>query len=229
MRGRQAILDAATSYLRRHPEEITRALRGALGLRLGVPVRAVQWLADRAEGGPEDVVFEAVPPRGRVAATLDLMGARVRASSCIFVERVDLSEERLRAELRLEETRMDVLDGGDSPVAALIESGALDLTKAGSLAAHLPEVKKVTRESHDNRLVIDLSDHPMFRNPLVRRAVGLVSAFVTLRGVESDAEHVDLAFRAFPRGLRGAAGAVRRHVLAPARPWIRGMLGAGRP
>ena len=68
----------------------------------------------------------------------------------------------------------------------------------------------------------------MFRNPVVRRALGLVSAFVTLRGVETDPDHVDLAFRAFPRGLRGAASAVRRHVLAPARPWIRGMLGTGR-
>ncbi len=229
MVARQAILDAATGYLRRHPDEVTRALRNVVGLRFGVPVPALQWLASQGNGrGPQDVVIEAVPPGIKVAATLDLMKTEVRATTSIYIERVNFSEDELKVELRLEGTRMEVLDEGRSHLAALIQSGALDLTKAGSLAAHLPEVQALLSESRDNRIVIDLTKHPVIgRSRVVRRAVGLVSSFVTVHGVETDPGHLDVALRAFPRGVRGAASAVRRHLLDNARPWIRGMLSAG--
>ena len=230
MVARQAILDAATEYLRRHPEELTRALRNALGLRVGVPVSALQWLAGQGGGkGPQDVVVESVPPGIMVGATIDLMNTEVRATTTIYIERVNLSDDEIKVELRLEDTNMKVLDEGGTHVAALIKSGALDLTKAGSLAAHIPEVQALLSESHDNRIVIDLTKHPVIgRSRLVRRAVGLVSSFVTVHGIETDPGHLDVELRAFPRGVRGAASALRKHVVDNARPWIRGVLSAGR-
>ena len=38
MVARQALLQAATNYLRSHPEELARILRNAMGLRVGVPI-----------------------------------------------------------------------------------------------------------------------------------------------------------------------------------------------
>jgi hypothetical protein len=118
-----------------------------------------------------------------------------------------------------------VMGDSESPVAALIRSGALDLTKSGNLAAHMPGLGKLLGESTGNRLVIDLMRHPKLgKNKAVRKLVGLVSSIVTVHGVESDEGHLDVVLRAFPRGVGGAARAVRDHLFTDGPPWIRGML-----
>lgn len=225
MVARQALLEAAASYLRSHPQEIVRVLRNALGLRFGVPIATLRWLADNGDSGPQDVEIDPDPPGIRVAATLKLMGTTVRAVTSIFIERIKLSAEELRLEVRLEGTNLRVLDSAETPVAALIRSGALDLTKSGNLAAHLPKLSALLGESKDNRLVIDLMKHPKIgRNRAIRKALGLVSSIVTVHGVESDEGHLDVLLRAFPRGVGGAVRAVRDHLFTDGPPWIRGML-----
>ncbi len=224
MAARQALLDAATSYLRSHPEEIIRVLRNAIGLRFGVPIASLRFLAGR-EGGPKDVEIDPDPPGIRVAATLELMGTTVRAITSIFIERIKLSAEELRLEIRLEGTTLRVLGDSQTPVAALIRSGALDLTKSGNLAAHMPKLGALLGESTGNKLVIDLMKHPKIgKNKAVRRVLGLMSSFVTVHGVESDDGHLDVLLRAFPRGVGGAVRAVRDHLFTDGPPWIRGML-----
>ena len=226
MVAREAALQAITSYLRAHPDELARLVRNALGLRFGVPVAGLRWLASRGgESGPQDVQIDTEPPGLRVGATLELMGTMVRADTRIFIERIVMSEEQLRLEVRLEKTNMQVLGDAESPVAALIKSGALDLTKSGNLAAHMPGLGRLLGESTGNKLVVDLMKHPKFgKNRLVRRALGLVSSIITVHGVESDDRHVDVVLRALPRGIGGAARAVRDHVFSGGPPWIRGML-----
>jgi len=226
MVAREAALQAITSYLRAHPDELARIVRNALGLRFGVPVAGLRWLATRgADGGPQDVQIDTEPPGLRVGATLELMGTMVRADTRIFIERIVMSEEQLRLEIRLEKTNMQVLGDAESPVAALIKSGALDLTKSGNLAAHMPGLGRLLGESAGNKLVIDLMKHPKFgKSRVVRRALGLVSSIITVHGVESDDKHIDVVLRALPRGIGGAARAVRDHVFSGGPPWIRGML-----
>ena len=108
-------------------------LRNAMGLRFGVPIAGLRWLAAQGGGGgPKDVEIDPDPPGIRVGATLDMMGVPVRALTSIFIERIRASDEELRLEIRLEGTKLRVLDDdAQSPVAALIKSGALDLTKSG--------------------------------------------------------------------------------------------------
>lgn len=225
MAARQALLDAATSYLRSHPEEIVRVLRNAIGLRFGVPIASLRFLAGRGDSGPKDVEIDPDPPGIRVAATLELMGTTVRAITSIFIERIKLSAEELRLEIRLEGTTLRVLGDAQTPVAALIKSGALDLTKSGNLAAHMPKLGALLGESTGNRLVIDLMKHPKIgKNKAVRRVLGLMSSIVTVHGVESDDGHLDVLLRAFPRGVGGAVRAVRDHLFTDGPPWIRGML-----
>ncbi len=226
MAARQAILEAATSYLRSHPDEVLRALRNALGLRVGVPIAGLRYLAGRAgESGPQDVEIDPDPPGIRMAATLEMMGTTVRATTSIFIERIRISAEEARLELRLEGTNLRVVGDAETPVAALIRSGALDLTKSGSLAANMPRLGALLGESSGNRLVIDLMKHPKIgRNKALRRALGLVTSVLTVQGVQSDDGHVDVVLRAFPRGVGGAVRAVRDHLFTDGPPWIRGML-----
>ena len=195
-------------------------------MRFGVPVAGLRWLASRGgDEGPKDVTIDTDPPGMRVGATLELMGTTVRAETRIFIEQIMMSAEQLRLEIRLEKTTMQVLGDAESPVAALIKSGALDLTKTGNLAANMPGLGPLLGESDGNKLIIDLMKHPKLgKNRLVRRALGLVSSVLTVHGVESDDGHIDVLLRAFPRGVTGAARAVRDHVFAGGPPWIRGVL-----
>lgn len=214
----QQTVDAVRSYLRTHPEEIGRAVRSALGLRFGVPLAALRWLGEQAErtGKVEDFLIESVPPGIRLGGNLDLMNTPIRAGAIIFVERVVFNDEELTVALRLEEVQLKLNGDSDSPIAALIKSGALDLSNPGTLVNFMPNRSPVLAEANGNRIVLDLMRDPNIgKNPLVRRAVSLLTSFVTLHGVETDRKHLDIAFRALPTGLGGAVKSVRNNVVLP--------------
>ncbi|MFW6051526.1 MAG: hypothetical protein ACODAU_10145 [Myxococcota bacterium] len=210
--------DAARRYLSDHPEELGRALRSAFGLRVGVPLPALRYLGAQLEkqGKVADLKIDASPPGVRVAASIDLMGTPVRAGAVIFIERVAFSGEEMKLTLRLEDVSLKLNGDAQTPVAALIKSGALDVSKPGELAAGMP-LPPVVSDARDNRITLDFMRDPrLARNELVRALLSLVTSFVTLQSVESDTNHLDIGFRALPRGVFGAARAVRQHLVTPA-------------
>lgn len=214
MQELKAVLEAGSKYLRDHPEELLRALRNLLALRFGVPIDALRFFAGRAKGkkAPKDLLLEAVPPGLRVGATIDLMGTPVRAGADIFIERVSITPDELRFEIRLDKVSLKVADDAPaSPIAALLRSGALDLSKPGNLAAYMPKRPELLVEAKDDRVVIDLMRHPKIaKNPRAIRTVALLAPLLTVAGIESDSEHLDVALRVFPEGLREAVGGIRR-------------------
>ena len=214
----QEAVEAARQYLKHHPEELGRAVRSALGLRLGIPLVALRWAGAQAEraGKVQNLKIDSVPPGLQIAGDLDLMGTPVRAGATIFVERVDFSEEELTLALRLEDVALKLNGDAQTPVAALIRSGALDLRNPGTLAAYLPGRPPVLAEANGNRIVLDLMRDPKIgKNPIVRHAVALLTSFVTLHSVETDRKHLDVGFRALPAGVAGAVQAVRKHIVLP--------------
>jgi len=214
----QETVDALRTYLRTHPEELGRAVRSALGLRFGVPLAALKWLGQQAErsGKVEDFQIDSVPPGLRLSGNLDLMNTPVRASAIIYIERVVFNDEELTLALRLEEVALKLNGESDTPVAALIKSGALDLSNPGTLVNFMPRRSPVLAGANGNRIVLDLMRDPKIgKNPLVRRGVSLLTSFVTLHGVETDTRHLDIAFRALPIGFGGAVRSVRKNVVLP--------------
>jgi hypothetical protein len=214
MQELMAVLEAGSKYLREHPEELLRALRNLLALRFGVPLDALRFFAGRAGGkrAPKDLVLEAVPPGLRVGATVDLMGTPVRADATIFIERVSINPDELRFEVRLANVSLKVAaDAPESPIAALLRSGALDLSKPGNLAAYMPKRPAFLVDAKDDLVVLDLLRHPKIaKNPRAIRTVALLAPLLTVAGIESDSEHLDVTLRAFPDGLREAVGGIRR-------------------
>jgi hypothetical protein len=189
-----------------------------MGLRFGVPLAALRWLGQQAErsGKVEDFQIDSVPPGLRLSGNLDLMNTPIRAGAIIFVERVVFNDEELTVALRLEEVKLKLNGESESPIAALIKSGALDLSNPGTLVNFMPGRSPVLSEANGNRIVLDLMRDPKIgKNPLVRRAVSLLTSFVTLHGVETDKKHLDIAFRALPTGLGGAVRSVRQNVVLP--------------
>jgi hypothetical protein len=207
------MVGAAGAYLRENPGELVRALRSAAALRVGLPIAALRWLAGQAKGkrAPKNVRLEAVPPGIRASAEVELAGTAVRASATIFVERVSLTPEEARFELRLADVKLVLLDpASDSPVATLLKSGALDLSKPGNLAAFMPKRPALLVEAADDKIVLDLMKHPkLAQNGKLGRLLGVLTPLVTVRGIETDRDHLDVQLSAFPEGVQEALLAIR--------------------
>ncbi len=226
MLDRRKVVNAVTSYLRENPREIERAVRSSFGLRFGVPLAAFRWLVQETAEDADalDLTIEAEPPGLRVAATFEKMETRLRGSAVVFVNRVLLSGDEVRFEVRLEQVDLQVLSSKKTQLSALIKSGALDVSKPGNLIDELPGIPPVIVEAYDNRLVIDLMRSPKFRNNrMLRHSIGLLSSLITVYGVQTESDHLDVVFRALPRGGFGAAGAIQEHVIEPGlrRVWAR--------
>jgi hypothetical protein len=197
---------AVLRYFWHHPEEVIRQLKNAARLRLGVPIAALQWLVYEFEAdgrGPKDVEITASPPGLRVAATVEQMGTLIRADCVVFVERVLIEGGQARVELRLKNVMLKLLDeSAQTPLAALIRSGTLDLTRLASLVAHLPSRPVALIEASDDRLVIDLMKLPNRANEeRVRRIIGMLASVVTIETVETANEHIDVVMKAHPSGV----------------------------
>lgn len=178
--------------------------------RLGLPLEALRWLAAQmgSRKAPKDVLIEGVPPGFRLAATIDLMRTPVRAATTLFVDRVRFSAEELRFELRLTNVTLNVLGDADTPVAALIRSGALDLSKPGNLAAYMPKRPPSLVEAADDRLVIDLMKDARIA-ARAGKVIAMLTPVVNVKSIESDAEHLDVYLSMFPAGFTTAIAALR--------------------
>jgi hypothetical protein len=221
-------LSAAGNYLRRNPSEIRRAIRNLMGLRAGLPVDALRWLMEQAAKGGKigEPVITEVPPGLRVTANVDLMKTPVRASAVVFIDRVKIDPEQIRMEVRLEEIWMEVIGDSHTPVAALLRSGALNLSKPGDLAKHM-DLPPVIVDAQGNRLVLDLMREPKIgKNPVVRQALAVVTPLVTMHGIEADEDHLNIVFRTLPQGVGSAAVAIRTHLLSPGIDRVRAFLPA---
>ncbi len=219
-------LSAAGGYLRRNPGEISRLVRNLIGLRAGVPVDALRWLMEQAaKGGKiEDPVITEVPPGLRVTANVDLMKTPVRASAVVYIDRVKIDADQIRLDVRLEEIWMEVIGESSSPVAALLRSGALNLSKPGELAKYM-DLPPVIVDARDNRVSLDLMREPKIgENPVVRQALSILTPLLTMHGIESDDDHLNIVFRALPQGVGSAATALRTHLFQPGVRRVRALL-----
>lgn len=211
----RSLLEAILSYLREHPQELVRALRNALGLRFGLPLAALSWVARRAPAADSrDIVLEAVPPGVCCAGTFDLMKTKIRCSTEIYVESVRAGPKELRIELRLANTDLKILDDtSESPLATLLRSGALDLSKPGNLLLYMPKRPKFVVEAHDDRIVLDLMLYPkLAQDRWLRRILGLITPLITVSSIETDEQHLDVALRAFPGGVSEALEGLKRAI-----------------
>jgi len=206
------LLTAATNYLRRNPDEIVRATLNAGRLRFGIPIAALRWLAGQAKGkkAPKDIELGSAPPALRLSATVNAMGTELRAGAQLRIDEVEISADTFRIGMRVHEVRLKVLDDSETPVATLVKSGALDLSKPGNLVKFIPKRPAAIVDAHDDRIVVDLLKVPaLAENKRLRRALQIVSPVIGIRAIETDGDHLYVALRATPQGLREALVALR--------------------
>jgi hypothetical protein len=209
----RAVLNASVDYVRKNPDELLRAAVNAAGLRFGVPLAALRYLSSQAKlprKAPKDIEIGSAPPAIRLSLTVDAMGTPLRASFAIRVDEIDLSPSAMRIGLRVSEMKLTLLGESDAPVATLIKSGALDLSKPGNLVKFLPKRPPAIVEAEDDRIVLDLMKVPAIaKNWRLKRALAVVTPVMNVRAVETDRDHLYVALKAMPRGLPQAFAALR--------------------
>ncbi|MBL8610355.1 MAG: hypothetical protein JNL38_23665 [Myxococcales bacterium] len=190
-----------------------RAAVNAAGLKFGVPLAALRFLADQMPAGkkaPKDVTIGATPPALRLSAVVDAMGTAVRASAAIRIEEVAMSPESMRVTVRLRDVKLELVGDSDSPVATLIKSGALDLSKPGNLVKFIPKRPPAIVEAEGDRIVVDLLKVPkLAENPRLRKALSVVTPVLGIGAIETDRDHLYVKLRASPLGLLESVNAIR--------------------
>lgn len=209
----RAMIQAAVGYVRKNPDEVVRAAVNATGLRFGVPIATLRWFAAQITGAkaPKDVEITSAPPALRFSAVVDAMGTPVRASAAIKIDEITISEDTLRVGVRLREVKLALAGAADdSPVATLIQSGALDLSKPGNLVKFIPKRPPAIVEAEGDRIVLDLMKVPkLARDPRVRKVLSIISPVLGIRAIETDRDHLYVKLRATPAGLPEAIGKLR--------------------
>ncbi|MBX3186497.1 MAG: hypothetical protein KF819_05755 [Labilithrix sp.] len=186
----------------------------ATGLTFGVPLATLRWFAGNIKGkkAPKDVEITSTPPALRFSAVVDAMGTPVRAAASIKIDEVTISEESLRIGVRLRDVKLSLAGESESPVATLIQSGALDLSKPGNLVKFVPKKPPAVVEAEGDRIVIDLMKVPKLANdPRVKRILGVLSPVLGIRAIETDRDHLWIKLRATPAGLPEAIGKIRKN------------------
>lgn len=222
----QRALSAFGRYVTKNPQEIARTLRDLLGFRLGAPLDVLRFLLEEAERGGKlkNAELSEVPPGFRFSGSLEAMKTPLYVSAIIYIDRMVVNADEIRVELRLEDIELKVEGDSVSPIAALIKSGALDLSKPGNLMKNFPLPSFIV-DAKDNRITLDLLKHKKLRNnEALKRVLRLITPFVTAQGIESDDDHVSIRMRPLPKGIFEAARAVRSEIIHPGVTRIKGYL-----
>ena len=210
----RAALRSAGRFIAKNPTTMLSMARHALGMRIAVPLDALRWFIANtppSKKAPQDVTITPRPPAIGIGATVDLMGTSVRAGASIRVDRIEVGEEKFKVTLRLADVTMKVLGDSASPVAGLIKSGALDLSKPGNLAKFMPKKSPVLVEAHDDIIVLDLMQDAKFAtNDRVRGVLGTLTPVVQVSGLSTQGDFLILQLRASPFGLPRAINAARQ-------------------
>lgn len=208
----RAMIKAAVGYVRKNPDEVVRAAVNATGLRFGIPLATLRWFAGQLQGAkaPKDVEISSAPPAIRFSAVVDAMGTAVRASAAVKIDEVTITDDSFRIGVRLRDVKLALVGDSDSPVATLIKSGALDLSKPGNLVKFVPKKPAAIVEAEGDRVVIDLMKVPKLANdPKVRKILSMISPVLGIRAIETDRDHIYVKLRATPAGLPEALGKLR--------------------
>ncbi len=201
----RAAFRSASRFVARNPFTMMKMARHALGLRMAIPLDALRWFVENTPPGksaPQDVTINADPPAITMGASLELMGTPVRATASLRVDELRIHPDELRLQLHLSNVSLKLLADSATPVAGLIKSGALDLSKPGNLANFMPKKPAVLIEAHDDVIVLDLMKNPKIAgNFRLRKVLQRLTPVVNIAVLRTEGDFLIIGLRATPLGF----------------------------
>ena len=221
MEKAKAALVAAARYIQQNPRILLEVAMNATGMKVTVPLSVLRYFGEKlgeSKKGPKDIVVEAVPPGLRVSATVNAMGTGLRVGATLSINEVNLDEQEFKMDVQLTNVVLRVAGESDSPVAALIKSGALDLSRPGNLAKYLPNRPKFIVEANGDHLVLDLMREPKItENPNVSKILGLLVPVLGLKSIGTEGDALVIALTPKPEGFPKVIQAVKNLRKSPLR------------
>lgn len=203
---------SAGGFVLKNPLAIAQLAQHALKLQMAVPLDALRWVIRNLPMGrkaPTDITIGAQPPAVKMGATVNLMGTTIHASAAIRFEELAINESELRIAMRLSNVDLELRGESESPIAALLKSGALDLSKPGNLVNFMPKKPAAIVSAEGDLIVIDLMRvDKIANNPTLRRILEAVTPIFTLTTLRTKGDMLVLGFRATPGGLPQTISAV---------------------
>ncbi len=207
----RSALRSAGRFMVRNPFSLLTVAKHAVGMRVAIPLDVLRWVIANTPPGkkaPTDIAITARPPAIQVGATIEMMGTKLRASTSVTVEELRVDAEDMTVRLRLDDTDMKVLDRSETPIAGLIRSGALDLSKPGNLVKFMPKKPPILAEAKDNILVLDLMQVPKLANNYrLRQVLRRVTPVMNVSALGTDGDFLIISLKATPSGLPRALSA----------------------
>lgn len=204
---------AVGSYLRQHPEELVRAAKNVASLKVGFPLAAVRWLI-RELGGkktPKDLRIEAREPGVFVSASLELMKTDLSVSTTVLVEEIIVRQDVLMLNIRLRDLDLQVAPtSAATPIAALLRSGALNLSRPGDLVSYLPQRPAFLVEAKGDRFQLDLLKLPNLPQERARKILAALAPLVGVTTIRTADDHIDVALDPLPGGAKDAFERLKR-------------------
>lgn len=201
----RAAFRSATRFVAKNPLQMVKMARHAIGMRFAIPIDALRWFAANtppSRNAPQDVTITAEPPAIVFAASVNLMGTPVRASAKVRIDELRVHADELRVQVQLTEVDLKLLGESDTPVATLIKSGALDLSRPGNLVKYMPKRPKVLVEAHDDIIILDLMKNPkMAGNLRLRKVLQRLTPVVNVAALGTEGDFLIVQFRATPFGF----------------------------
>jgi hypothetical protein len=208
---------AAVRYLQQHPDSLRQIARNARDYKLTVPLDAFRYVARKVEGAknaPRDVVVEASSPGLTVSGTVAVMKVDLRFRATVRVDDVSVTPSEVRFQVKLSGVKLTVEGDGSSPVAALIKSGVLDLSKPGNIARYIPNRPPMIVEAEDDRVVLDLlRDEKLAKNPKVARAIELITPMLGVQTIATEGDSLIVTFLPRREGVSALVDRARSALL----------------
>ncbi|HTM19852.1 MAG TPA: hypothetical protein VL172_05070 [Kofleriaceae bacterium] len=209
----RAALRSATRYVARHPLTMMQMARHALGMRVAIPLDAIRWFIANTPPGknaPTDITISAQPPAVNFGLSVNLMGTPVRATLSVRIDEIRIHPDELRVQLHVHDVDLKLLADAHTPVATLIKSGALDLSKPGNLVNFMPKRPDVLVEAHDDVIVLDVMKNPKIAgNFTLRRVLQRLTPVMNVAALQTEGDFLVLSLRATPFGLPKALNPAR--------------------
>tara|TARA_R110002096_G_scaffold16898_12_gene58122 strand:+ start:67272 stop:67919 length:648 start_codon:yes stop_codon:yes gene_type:complete len=207
----RSALRSAGRFMVRNPLSVLTVAKHAMSMRVAIPLDALRWVVANTPPGkkaPTDIAITARPPAIQMGATIEMMGTKLRASTTITVEELRVFPEEMTVRLRLTDTDMKVLDRSETPIAGLIRSGALDLSKPGNLVKFMPQKPALLAEAKDDILVLDLMQVPKLANNFrLRKVLQRITPVMNVSALGTDGDYLVVSLKATPGGLPRALSA----------------------
>lgn len=204
-------LRSAGRFMVRNPLSVLTVAKHAMGMRFAIPLDTLRWVVANTPPGkkaPTDIAITARPPAIQMGATIEMMGTKLRASTTIAVEELRIYPEEMTVRLRLKDTDLKVLDRSETPIAGLIRSGALDLSKPGNLVKFMPKRPPLLAEARDDILVIDLLQVPKLANNYrLRKILQRITPVMNVSALGTEGDYLVISLKATPSGLPRALSA----------------------